>query len=77
MHLYLLLALVFWVSESHSAPMKADTVTLQKNHTALCAEIQEELSADNKTYEVSLGLHQTRDTFVVLCVSEQFLLLAG
>lgn len=39
--------------------MKITSVSLYDNHTAICAEIQHDLSADNTTYNVSLGLHQT------------------
>lgn len=59
MYLYVLLACVSWVLESHSAPMKIVSGSTQDNHTAVCAEIEKELMADNVTYKVSLGLHQT------------------
>lgn len=58
MYLYVLLASVSWVLESHSAPMKIVSGSTQDNHTAVCAEIEKELMADNVTYKVSLGLHQ-------------------
>lgn len=69
MYLYVLMACVLWGSQSHSSPVKLATETSHKNHTALCAEIQEELSADNNIYEVSLVLHQINllsRTFVFL-----------
>lgn len=59
MYLYVLLACVLWGLESHSARMKMASTSLQDNHTAVCAEIQKELTADNIIYNVSLGLHQT------------------
>lgn len=39
--------------------MMTANVSAYDNHTAVCAEIQKELSADNIIYNVSLGLHQT------------------
>ncbi|XP_057576519.1 uncharacterized protein LOC130844242 [Hippopotamus amphibius kiboko] len=53
MYLYLLLACVLWGLESHSTPMKIASVSPQDNHTAVCAEIQKELTADNITYNGS------------------------
>lgn len=58
MYLYVLLACMLWGWESHSAPMKITSEPLYDNHTAVCAEIQRDLSKDNVTYNVSLGLHQ-------------------
>lgn len=58
MFLYVLLACASWVLESHSAPMKIISGSTQDNHTAVCAEIEKELMADNVTYKVSLDLHQ-------------------
>lgn len=57
MYLLMLLACVLWCSESHPIPMKM-TGGPPDNHTAVCAEIQKDLSADNATYNVSLGLHR-------------------
>ncbi|XP_064131410.1 granulocyte-macrophage colony-stimulating factor isoform X1 [Loxodonta africana] len=58
MHLCVLLAWTLWVSGSHSAPMKITTASLLENHTAICAEIQKELSADNSTYNGSFDRPQ-------------------
>lgn len=52
MHLCVFLAFVLWGSESYCVPMKVTTMALQKSHTAICAEIQQELSEDKKTYHV-------------------------
>lgn len=57
--------------------MMTANVSAYDNHTAVCAEIQKELSADNIIYNVSLGLHQTSLRSVALCVSDRFLLLSG
>lgn len=59
MYLYVLLACALWGWESHSAPMKITSEPHYDNHTAVCAEIQRELLADNIIYNVSLSLHQT------------------
>lgn len=59
MYLYVLLACALWGLESHSAPMKITNEPHYDNHTAVCAEIQRELLADNMIYNVSLSLHQT------------------
>lgn len=59
MYRLVLLACVLWCLESHPIPMKITSEPLYDNHTAVCAEIQKDLSADNTTYNVSLGLHQT------------------
>lgn len=72
MYLYVLLACVLWGLESHSTPMKIDGVSPHDNHTAVCAEIQKELAADNIIYNVSLGLHQTS-----LCSQWPFVLLTN
>uniref|UniRef100_A0A8D0S2S7 Uncharacterized protein n=1 Tax=Sus scrofa TaxID=9823 RepID=A0A8D0S2S7_PIG len=72
MYLYVLLACVLWGLESHSAPMKIATVASRDNHTAVCAEIQRELMADDITYNVSLGLHQTS-----LCSQRPFVFLTS
>uniref|UniRef100_A0A8C4MDV3 Uncharacterized protein n=1 Tax=Equus asinus asinus TaxID=83772 RepID=A0A8C4MDV3_EQUAS len=53
MYLYVLLACVLWGLESHSTPMKIDGVSPHDNHTAVCAEIQKELAADNIIYNGS------------------------
>uniref|UniRef100_A0A671FQL7 Interleukin-4 n=1 Tax=Rhinolophus ferrumequinum TaxID=59479 RepID=A0A671FQL7_RHIFE len=53
MYLYVLLACVLWGLESHSAPMKITGKPHDDNHTAVCAEIQRELSADNIIYNGS------------------------
>ncbi|XP_077877052.1 uncharacterized protein LOC144366576 [Ictidomys tridecemlineatus] len=68
MYLYVLLACVLWGSQSHSSPMKLATETSHKNHTALCAEIQKELSADNNIYEGSFSRPQ--NTSEELCYGE-------
>uniref|UniRef100_A0A8P0NU13 Uncharacterized protein n=2 Tax=Canis lupus familiaris TaxID=9615 RepID=A0A8P0NU13_CANLF len=72
MYLYVLLACALWGSENHSASMKTASVSAYDNHTAVCAEIQKELSADTMTYNVSLGLHQT-----TLCSQWPFVLLTN
>ncbi|KAK1343273.1 hypothetical protein QTO34_016051, partial [Cnephaeus nilssonii] len=50
MYLFVLLACVLWCLESHPIPMKITSGPLYDNHTAVCAEIQKDLSADNTTY---------------------------
>lgn len=68
MYLYMLLACVLWGLEGHSAPLKITNASSRDNHTAVCAEIQKELSADNIIYNVSL--YQTSLHSVALCVSD-------
>uniref|UniRef100_A0A8D2DLM0 Uncharacterized protein n=1 Tax=Sciurus vulgaris TaxID=55149 RepID=A0A8D2DLM0_SCIVU len=68
MHLYVLLACVLWGSESNSSPVKVAAENSHKNHTALCAEIQKELSADNNVYEGSFSRPQ--NTSEELCYGE-------
>lgn len=58
--------------------MKITSVSLYDNHTAVCAEIRHDLSADNTTYNVSLGLPSNVTWLsVALCVSDQLFLLPG
>lgn len=59
MYLFVLLACVLWGLESHCIRMKIIGGPLYDKHTAVCAEIQKDLSADNTTYNGSLRLHQT------------------
>ncbi|XP_010861884.1 PREDICTED: uncharacterized protein LOC105005555 [Bison bison bison] len=65
MFLYVLLACVSWVLESHSAPMKIISGSTQDNHTAVCAEIEKELMADNVTYKGSF--ERPQNTSEELC----------
>uniref|UniRef100_A0AC11D154 Uncharacterized protein n=1 Tax=Ovis aries TaxID=9940 RepID=A0AC11D154_SHEEP len=65
MYLYVLLACVSWVLESHSAPMKIVSGSTQDNHTAVCAEIEKELMADNVTYKGSF--ERPQNTSEELC----------
>uniref|UniRef100_A0A8C9JDV6 Uncharacterized protein n=1 Tax=Panthera tigris altaica TaxID=74533 RepID=A0A8C9JDV6_PANTA len=53
MYLYVFLACALWGSENHSASMKTASASAHDNHTAVCAEIQKELSADNIVYNGS------------------------
>uniref|UniRef100_A0A8C0DNM9 Granulocyte-macrophage colony-stimulating factor n=1 Tax=Balaenoptera musculus TaxID=9771 RepID=A0A8C0DNM9_BALMU len=55
-----------WGLESHSTPIKIASVSLQDNHTAVCAEIQEELMADNITYNVRF-FKRSQNTSEELC----------
>ncbi|EPY81670.1 hypothetical protein CB1_000719020 [Camelus ferus] len=68
MYLYVLLACVLWGLESHSARMKMASTSLQDNHTAVCAEIQKELTADNIIYNGSFKRPQ--NTSEELCYGE-------
>uniref|UniRef100_A0A8D1E6B8 Interleukin-4 n=1 Tax=Sus scrofa TaxID=9823 RepID=A0A8D1E6B8_PIG len=68
MYLYVLLACVLWGLESHSVPMKIATVASRDNHTAVCAEIQRELMADDITYNGSFKRPQ--NTSEELCYGE-------
>lgn len=52
--------------------MMTANVSAYDNHTAVCAEIQKELSADNIIYNVSLGLHQ-----ISLCSQWSFMFLTN
>uniref|UniRef100_A0A7N5JD11 Uncharacterized LOC100473502 n=1 Tax=Ailuropoda melanoleuca TaxID=9646 RepID=A0A7N5JD11_AILME len=53
MYLYVFLACALWGSENHCASMMTANVSAYDNHTAVCAEIQKELSADNIIYNGS------------------------
>uniref|UniRef100_A0A8C9ARE1 Granulocyte-macrophage colony-stimulating factor n=1 Tax=Prolemur simus TaxID=1328070 RepID=A0A8C9ARE1_PROSS len=66
--LCVLLACLPWAPGSHCAPLKADTASPQDNHTAICAEIQRELSADKNTYKGSFNRPQ--NTSEELCYGE-------